>query len=401
VDRLLERDFSLKVLSVFMAVILWFQVISQQNPERQVAVKNVVVQYINAGPNLFIMEKKPEFIEVQVRGYKRFVDGVVPADIKAVVDLSGAAPGRDLYPIEVGISKEKVTFAEARPSQATVKVEPLTKREVPVEVIASGLDPEYASGLPTAKPATASVQGASSVVARVVKMIAEVNLAGARATVQQPVSIKAVDIDGIEVKNNMVYTPSTVDISVPIMKMQPARTVPVKAPTPAGVPAPGYRVGSVSVEPATVSIRGLPTLIDDIVSVATQAVDVSGASANVVREVAVVMPQGVDIVDPRTVQVTVAVLPDTSAVKTLDVTPRLVNSVANLKYTLDATPVKVTVSGPEKLLVSLGADALDATVDVRGLGAGQYQLRVQIGPPAGVVVTRVEPERVGVTVAGP
>lgn len=399
-DKILERDLSLKILSVFLAVILWFQVVSQQNPERQVTIKNVPVSYVKADASMVIMDKKPDVIDVQVKGYKRFVDTVTAADIKATVDLSGASAGKDLYPIEVTIAKEKVQFVEASPAQATVRFESLVTKDVPVEVVASNLDPDFASSQATVKPSVISVSGPASVVQRVAKMVAEVDLRGATATVQQQVQVRPVDVDGNEVKN-VSFTKAPVDVSVPILKLPPAKSVQVKVPSLAGIPAKGFRVGTVTVDPSTVTIRGLPALIEDITSVTTQAVDVGGAAGNVIKEVAIVAPQGVEIVEPRSVQVTVTVVPEVGATKTLDVPVKFANAAPNLKYALEVPTVKVTVNGLGSVIDALRADSLEATVDVKGLAAGHYQQNVSVRVPDGVQMSGVDPANVGVTVSGP
>ena len=399
-DRILERDLSLKILSVFLAVILWFQVVSQQNPERQVTIKNVPVSYVKADPSMVIMDKKPDVIEVQVKGYKRFVDTVTAADIKATVDLSGASTGKDLYPIEVTISKDKVEFVEASPAQATLRFESLVTKNVPVEVVASNLDPDFASSQPTVRPSAISVSGPASAVQKVAKMVAEVDLRGATATVQQQVQIRPVDADGNEVKN-VSFTKSPVDVSVPILKLPPAKSVQVTIPTVVGSPANGFRVGTIAIDPSAVTIRGLPALIEDITSVTAQGVDVTGATATVIKEVAVVAPQGVEVVEPRSIQVTVTIVPETGATKTLDVPVKVANGAANLKYTLEALTVKVTVHGPGSIIDGLRADSIDASVDVSGLAAGHYQENVAVRVPAGVRVSSTDPANIGVTVSGP
>ncbi len=399
-DKILERDLSLKILSVLLAVILWFQVVSQQNPERQVTIKNVPVSYVKVDSSLVIMDKKPDVIEVQIKGYKRFVDTVTAADIKATVDLSGASTGKDLYPIEVTISKDKVEFVEASPAQATVRFENLVTKSVPVEVVASNLDPDFASSQVTVRPSAISVSGPASVVQRVARMVAEVDLRGATATVQQQVQVRPVDADGNEVKN-VSFTKAPVDVSVPILKLPPAKSVQVTLPSVVGSPAKGFRVGTVTVEPSSVTIRGLPALIEDITSVTAQAVDVTGASANVIKEVAVVAPQGVEMVEPRSIQVTVTIVPETGATKTLEVPVKVVNGAANLKYALEASTVKVTVNGLASDIDNLRADSIDASVDVTGLAAGHYQQNVTVRVPAGIQVSSTDPANVGVTVSGP
>jgi hypothetical protein len=57
--------------------------------------------------------------------------------------------------------------------------------------------------------------------------------------------------------------------------------------------------------------------------------------------------------------------------------------------------VTIHVRGPQEARTH-GAEAFEATVDVEGLGTGQFQLPVRVVPPPRVAVVRVEPSDVRV-----
>jgi YbbR domain-containing protein len=67
--------------------------------------------------------------------------------------------------------------------------------------------------------------------------------------------------------------------------------------------------------------------------------------------------------------------------------------------TAQVTPTHVTVyvRGPRETMGS-GADAFDASIDVSGLGSGQYQVPVRVVPPARVGVVSVEPKQLRVRI---
>jgi YbbR domain-containing protein len=60
--------------------------------------------------------------------------------------------------------------------------------------------------------------------------------------------------------------------------------------------------------------------------------------------------------------------------------------------------VAVTVRGDEAALATLGAGAVEAIVDLAGLGAGRYTLPVRVAPSRLFGVVRVDPPQVQVTI---
>jgi len=66
----------------------------------------------------------------------------------------------------------------------------------------------------------------------------------------------------------------------------------------------------------------------------------------------------------------------------------------------DASPsnVAVTIRGDDDVLKSLTTDAIRATVDLAGLGAGRYTLPVRIAPSTSFAVARLDPLQVVITI---
>ena len=60
--------------------------------------------------------------------------------------------------------------------------------------------------------------------------------------------------------------------------------------------------------------------------------------------------------------------------------------------------VAVTVRGDDVTLKQLGVDAIEASVDLTGLGAGRYTLPVRVAPSPLFGVVRVDPPQVQITI---
>jgi len=99
-------------------------------------------------------------------------------------------------------------------------------------------------------------------------------------------------------------SPSRIELS---LERRIARTVKVK-PDVEGTPAEGYRVGRIATDPPRVRITGARSEVLRLSEVATETIDVTGATGPVEREVRISAGPGhVWAESPRTVKVKVAV----------------------------------------------------------------------------------------------
>jgi YbbR domain-containing protein len=74
-----------------------------------------------------------------------------------------------------------------------------------------------------------------------------------------------------------------------------------------GQPAAGFVVAAVSVQPETVQVRGPKSTMERRASIETEAVDVSGSQTDVIRTVGLVLPESMEVVKDRAVQVKVEI----------------------------------------------------------------------------------------------
>jgi YbbR domain-containing protein len=176
------------------------------------------------------------------------------------------------------------------------------------------------------------------------------------------------------------------------------RVVPVVAHID-GEPAPGFSVGQVTAEPSTVEVVGPESRVKKLGSATTEPVDVAGARQNVRDVVAVgLLDSAVRLVEPQNVTVIVDVMPAPVERELKDVRVKARNIGHGLR-TAEIAPaaVAVLIHGRRDLVGAIRADAIDAFVDVAGLGAGRYNLRIQFDPSQQFGVTEFSPAEVAVT----
>ena len=132
-----------------------------------------------------------------------------------------------------------------------------------------------------------------------------------------------VDLTGLDQGESVVQiTPS--DVQAPpgatVTRITPARLTLSVAPAATGamtvvpqvrgLPAPGFTIQRVDVEPATVRIKGPRSTIESRGEVSTLPIDVSGSRRSVTQTVGLMLPTSTYLTRERTVRVTVEIAED-------------------------------------------------------------------------------------------
>lgn len=290
-DRLLDNDLAAKILSVFLAVILWFQV-SGQGYEAQKSVEAVSVRVRNLPDGLAAVALEPDSVTVSVRGPRRDVARLTRADFEAVANLAGARPGRTTYFLDGVSVPPGITLVDFKPSQVTITVEAVQEQELPVRVRVQGQPAEgYTAGMASAEPPRVVLRGTRQALARVAAVEVLIQVDGVRAAVREGRPVAVLDRRGMPVEG-VTVSPERVTVTVPVSPDEAHRSVPVR-PAVAGTPARGYVVVGIDAAPAAVTVRGSAEAMAGLDEVATEPVDVSGERGDVARRVALRLPAGV------------------------------------------------------------------------------------------------------------
>lgn len=176
-----------------------------------------------------------------------------------------------------------------------------------------------------------------------------------------------------------------------------AKIVPV-VPAVEGDPAEGYVVGTITASPATVEVVGPVSALTNLTEAITEPVSVAGASLPVRETVTIGAPDpSVRLRTPQSavVSVDVAAAPVDRRIADVSVTGKDAGTGA---LRISPNRVAVVVRGAREVLERMAPSMLEASVDLEGLGQGQYQLPVRVVPPQHVTVIRVEPAQVSVRI---
>jgi YbbR domain-containing protein len=262
------RHLGLKVLSIALASAIWVTVGDQRAAERSM---RVPVEYHNLPSRLELMASPPDTVEVRLRGPSGTIGRLLPGEVVAVLDLTGARPGTRLFHLladEVRVPYG-VAVAQVTPAAVPLTFEPSSGRSVPVVPAVDGEPgPGYRIGRIVSMPEQVAIVGPTSHVAGIVSATTEpVSVGGATGNVTDRVTV------GVSDELVRLQQPTTASVTVEVVAVAEDKRLAHVAVATRGL----GQDRSVRVEPASVAVvlRGPRARLAPLTT-ATAYVDVSG-----------------------------------------------------------------------------------------------------------------------------
>jgi YbbR domain-containing protein len=176
------------------------------------------------------------------------------------------------------------------------------------------------------------------------------------------------------------------------------RQLPI-VPAIEGDPAAGFIVGKPIVNPKTVEVVGPESAVERATEALTEPISVAGARQDVTETVNVgFQDAALRLKTARPATVTVPIIPGPVERTLQDRPVHLRNLGANLLARATPEAISVIVRGRREGLNRVVPDSVTASVDLAGLGAGEYTLGVQVDASQDAGVARIIPATVQVTV---
>ncbi|GEM_PF-433938 len=417
--RQLLSNLSSLLLALFLGIVIWAVAINSENPlVVRTFPEQIPVDLLNLPPGLVPLTGEGESVRLQVRAPRQWWNQVERSSrrarvskFRAWVDLSGLSAG--LYDLDVNVEKAAQADREVRilattPEKIPVRLDRIEEQEMSVEVEIidrSSVPTSYEIQAPRVEPPVVRLRGPSSRLDQVDRVVARVQVNGARAPVQVEAPLVLVDRQGelVPVGSRSVdvqLDPRQVVVTVPIQQRQGYRELIVR-PVIVGEPAPGYWVSDIDVLPQTISVVGLPTAIDNLSPIVeTEPIDVTDLTAGtLIRDVEVLLPDNVSpLQGNRLVQVRIVVEALKSSAQ-VAVRPTWSGLSAGLAVE-QITPqqVDVIVEGPVNELEELQPSDIFAVLDLTGLQPGTHLVRPRVSVPGSLTVASVLPQQVEVVI---
>ena len=388
------NNLSLKIVSAVFAVILWTVIVNIYDPNTSYTFSNITVQLVNTQS---LTEKNYTFevvdggkISVTVSGPKSVVTDLKTSDIAATADLSKVTAFTDYVDIQVQVVKDGQVLnnVEAVPRTSALKlsIENRDTNTYAVNVNTTGTPANgYAVASTTTSPTYIKVTGPTSLVEGVASVGVDVDVSGAKGTVNTQSDINMYDSDGNIIANEELEMSSeTADV---IVEMARTKTVPVVVKT-SGTPSQDCVVTGTSLSQTSVVISGQQEALSKIdnITIPSSAVSVDGLSEDKTYTFKLTdyVPSGVKIVSDSRLQVTIKI--SKASTKTVHISSdaiKIENVSSGYNAVIEGTGIDVIISGTGTMLENISATDITCNVNAAGLSAGTHSVDVSVSVPDG------------------
>lgn len=388
-----------KLISLLLAVILWFYVAGTQAAKEPNTIEHVPIKVEGLADGYVVSMMSEKQASVKLRSGGIFLPSLEDKENVLFVDLKDKRPGEYVVPVKLKALTGNLEVEEIMPSQISIVIDKTVKKKMPVQIGNSSTQPGDKAVLPISiDPQEVTVVGPSQEIAQA--RIATVEIDSENDSKSDDVStitreIKILDKNGKQLKE-LTSIPKKIKVTVSYV---PAKSVPISVET-VGLPPAGYSVVSIQVNPSSVYIKGKPENLKKITSLKTVPVDLNGSMVSFTRDIGLILPPGIFIADGETPQLSV-IISQASMKKTIDgIKPELKGAKSAVQYKIDPDMLSLSVSGSPHDIEQLQAADIKAVADVSAIAAGQTgKVELEVRLPQGIALDAVPEVSVAATAA--
>ena len=405
-------NLSLKIMSVAVAVVVWLIVVNIDNPvgTNYYTITNVELinkEYVESSDTIGKMcmpEENQDTVRVAITADKKTRDKIRVSDISAVADLQQAVSldtNPVMVPITVTCSVSGIGPGDIKvtPQNLSVNLDEKETQEFVVNVTRGDTKPgkDYEVGSLTANPEKVRITGPKSLVNKIDKVNAAIELNGKTQDFTQEVTLSIIaknqealsdsEMNSLRIENN-----AQVIVTAKLWKIR--QGVKISAGY-VGTPAEGYQAGMIKTVPDTISVagstEGLETLAanDNVITIPSESIDISGESSDVEKKISLkdLLPDNVKLTSDSSedVWVTVSILPEGSrefSFPTKEIEVK--NKPDDLQVTFETAQIAIRIKSDSKDLDDLDVTKdIKASIDLEDKEEGNYEVPVTVSLPDG------------------
>lgn len=404
----LMNKFTLKILSLAIAVLIWLIVRNVQDPVivqtfYDIPVTLVNESYLSNNMKIPLLIDGDDTVKVRIKAEESVIKELKKEDIVAQADMTqiymDATP--KMVPVEVtckGIADDNITVT---PRNIQVDIENQTSVEKTIAVNTGDTTPDkdYEVGSLQANPEKVTISGPESIINKIDKVVAKIDVTGMKeSNVELDSELKIYDKNQDELSEKQLsylnlagVQDNKIKIQAQFWKVQ--KNVKIGSEY-SGSPQYGYEVDSVSVVPETLSLAGTDEALQKLavegntLTIPASYIDVSGKDSDFDAKVDIseLLPENMKLARDinSTVIATVKILPYNS--RDYEVSPtqiKVENKPENMNYKFEPDKIVARIKAKEEDLDNLKTDDIQMKIDLKDAKAGENTLPVTVTLPEG------------------
>lgn len=395
---MLTNNLGLKLLSVISAMMLWLVVVNIDDPVTYQDFSSIRVTMLNEDAvtgkdKVYRIEDNSDMISVRVWAKRSVLSELSSEDFTATADMEKNIKYDNLVGIDVSCSNRNVKSADITKSRENVviSVEDASSEQFNVVVNQEGTTPGkgYVVGTAVPEQSMIEISGPSSVIAKINRVEAKINVNGFTSDRTVHGELKLLDGMGSPVDTTYLEyygKKEGIDVRVTFLK---TKVVKLKVGY-TGTPGEGYSFSSISCKPETLEIAGEPEDIGGLTElvIPDQRVNIEGITEDLQLSVDISsdLPPGIRLANAADASIAVQVELEKKQGKTIRIPVseiELRNVPRGLKVDFgDLKEIELVVMGTSAELAQLNEDEIGAVVDLRGYSkSGTYTETIQVTLP--------------------
>ena len=419
----LFQNMTLKMASLAGAIIIWLIIMNINDPVvtriiYDVPVNVVNTSYIETMGLSYKISDGYDTIAVTVRGNRSLVESLTASRFNVTADLTqiiSLETDPVMVPLTVycpSISSENLT---ASPRNINIDIEEMVSKEFVINATASGTTPAngFEVGEMTVEPETVTIRGPGTLIDKIERVNAIVDVTGIRTDKDMEPVIRITDKNGEQITDtqmsylSMNVTEEEMTVHVTVYAVRSGVSLKVET---SGEPASGYTVGNIAVTPSTLSVVGSRAVLDmleqngNIITITADSglVDVTDKVSDVSVKIDIrqILPEGLSLASQisTTAVVSVQILPANSRSVTVETRNIDLSGLTDgHSCVFESSSLEIKIQGSPEILDGLSASDLRASVDLSGLMVGRQKVPVSVDLPDGCSL--VEDVFVGVIIS--
>ena len=413
----LMNKFTLKILSLAVAILVWLLVVNIEDPVRSetywdVPVTIVNESYLTSNLQIPLLVDGSDTVTVRVRATSSTLRSIDRDSIKAEADMTQIISMDTtpyMVPVRVvcpGVSDEDITVT---PANIPIETDELTSQAMTISASVGGTTPEagYEVGKLTVNPEKVTISGPEDLINKLDRVVADIDVSGMSQSDNVSGSLHIYDKNGDELSSTQMsylnlqdIQNNQVEVYVDLWKVQP--DIAIKAEY-TGTPAAGYQVSAVSTIAGTDDALKELSAAGNTIEIPASEIDVSGKDADFEQTVDIeeLLPEGTMLARDisSSVIVSVAILPYDSREYVIPATSiDRSKQPANMTAVITDDSVTVRVKGSEEDLDALKASDIKLSIDTsKYTSEGEYNVPVDVTLPEGYELVEKVTVRVTLT----
>ena len=403
-DKLFQNKWAIRVISLILALTLYFfvnlEANSEQNESRvdpgnasETQVLEDVPLDIKIDAENYVVSGVPEVVSVTLEGKRSSLAPIVRLrNFDVIVDLTDYEEGDHTVTLEYeGLPENVTAYIEPKEIDVTIESRATEQFGVDIDLVNEDKLPVgYELGEPEITPETVTLVSSREQIEQVAMVKAFVDVRDLKESIRnKEVPIVVYDAQGNDM--NVRVEPETVTISIQVER--PSKTVDLNLETKGDLPD-DIEIKNMEI-PSEIEIFGKKELLSEIDQISTEELDMSKIENSGKQKVALDFPDGITSNDDK-VDVDIE-LEQTKQFKEVPIEV-IGKNESDVRFVKPKDPeIEVTIEGSDETLKKVNEEDVKATIDLSGLEEGEHKVDVQLEGPEDVTL-KAEPKEVTVEV---